>query len=152
MFGRAHRETLAVRAQLAAAYSAAGRHDDSIRLLRADPADAERALGPLHPDTLAAGAGLAAAYAAAGQRREAIAAYQRALADRERASGAEHPDTLAVRAQLANAYRLGGKLKDAIARVRAGAGRPVAGARARTIPTRSPPAATWPTPTAAPGG
>ena len=112
--GGAHRETLAVRAQLAAAYAAAGRRGDGIRLCEQTRSDAERALGPLDPDTLTAGASLADAYAAAGRRRDAITAYQRALADHERALGAKHQDTLAVRAQLANAYRADGKLKDAI--------------------------------------
>ena len=85
--GAAHPETLVVRAQLAAAYSAAGRRGDSIRLYEQTRSDAERALGPLHPDTLAAGASLAAAYLAAGQGREAIAAVP-AGAGRPRADAA----------------------------------------------------------------
>ena len=92
MFGRAHRETLAVRAQLAAAYSAAGRQrrQHQAATSRPGPTPSGRSArctrtrwrrGPAWP----------AAYAAAGQHREAIAAYQRALADRERASGRRPP-------------------------------------------------------------
>ncbi len=47
--GPGHRETLAVRVQLAAAYEAAGRRGDSIKLYERALADAERELGPAAP-------------------------------------------------------------------------------------------------------
>ena len=114
VLGETHPDTLTSRSNLAAAYRAAGRLDESIPLYERTLADREQVLGETHPDTLASRNNLAAAYRAAGRLDESIPLYERTLADREQVLGETHPSTLASRNNLALAYRAAGRLDESI--------------------------------------
>ena len=150
-FGGAHPDTLAVRAQLAAAYSTAGRHGDSIRLYEQTRSDAERALGPLHHDTLAAGP----AWRPRTRRRASAARRSRPASGRWPITSGRWEPSIRTRWRCGRSSRAptgsaaSSRTRSASTSVCWPTGH---GCSARTTPTRSPPAATWPTPTAAPGG
>ena len=114
VLGETHPGTLTSRSNLAAAYRAAGRLDESIPLYERTLADREQVLGETHPGTLTSRSNLAAAYRAAGRLDESIPLYERTLADRERVLGETHPGTLTSRSNLALAYRAAGRLDEAI--------------------------------------
>ena len=114
VLGPDHLDTLGSRSNLANAYRAAGRLDESISLHEQNLADRERVRGLDHPDTLASRNNLANAYQDAGRLDEAISLHEQNLADRERVLGPDHPDTLASRNNLANAYQDAGRLDEAI--------------------------------------
>ena len=127
--------------QLAAAYEAAGRHGDSIKLYERALADAERELGQTHRDTLSARVSLARRVpgrgpGARGDRRVPAGAR------RHRADGGRgRPGRAGHAGRLASGYRAAGKTKEAIAcceRVLADRER----LSGRTTRTRSPRAAT----------
>ena len=99
-------------------------------------ADSEQLLGANHPDTLTSRNNLAAAYSSAGRLEQAIPLLEQTLADRERLLGADHPDTLPRGTTSPIAYRSAGRLERGDPAVRAGAGRPRAGAGRR--PPRHP--------------
>ncbi|WP_221623183.1 tetratricopeptide repeat protein [Micromonospora globispora] len=119
ILGPDHPDTLTSRNNLAAAYRAAGRHDEAINLHRRTVVDRERVLGPDHPDTLTSRNNLAGAYRTAGRHDEAIPLTEAVLADRERVLGPDHPDTLGSRNNLAGAYRAAGRHDEAIALIEA---------------------------------
>ena len=82
----------------------------------------------------------------AGRTQDAIAIYEPLLADRERILGAEHPDTLTTRGNLADAYQAAGRTTTR-SRSSSRCSPTASGSSAPSTPTRSPPAATSPTPT-----
>ena len=100
-YGPEHRDTLAVRHELArwtgAAGDAAGARDRYAALLPIG----ERILGPEHPDTLTARHDLASWTGDAGDAAGARDQFAALLPIRERIQGPEHPDTLAARHDLA---------------------------------------------------
>src|ERR1700722_2296249 len=112
--GPGHPDTLNARNSLAAAYLAADRVADAIRLFEHTLAVLVSQLGPDHPDTLTSQNNLASAYQDAGRVAEAIQIYELNLAERERLLGAEHPGTLVSRGNLAAAYLAAGRAAEAI--------------------------------------
>jgi tetratricopeptide (TPR) repeat protein len=112
--GPDHPDTLNSRNSLAAAYQAAGRADDAIRLFQQTLVSRVRLLGPGHPDTQTSQNNLAAAYQDAGRVAEAILLFELTLAARERLLGVGHPSTLNSQGNLAAAYRDAGQTDDAI--------------------------------------
>ncbi|MFC0097813.1 tetratricopeptide repeat protein [Micromonospora marina] len=114
LLGRDSYETLGNRANLAAAYKAAGRISEAITLEENVLADSERVLGSDHPETLVTQGSLASSYRAAGRVTDAIAIGEIVLRKRERVLGRDHPQTLVARANLATAYWHADRLKDAI--------------------------------------
>ncbi len=114
VLGPDHPDTLTSRADLAAAYRAAGRLDDAITLHQKTLTYRERVLGPDHPDTLTSRNNLAGAYRSAERFDEAITLIKDVLADRERILGPDHRETLGSRNNLAAAYRAAGRYDEAI--------------------------------------
>ncbi len=100
-FGPDHPETLAARADLAAACDAAGQMGAALQLRQEVCAGYERVFGDAHPATLACRADLARAYAAVGQAGEAMALLREAIARSEQALSSGDPLTLALRQVLA---------------------------------------------------
>jgi tetratricopeptide (TPR) repeat protein len=114
MLGPDHPETLNARNSLAAAYRAAGRDAEAIRLFERTMVTRQLLLGPDHPDTLTSQNNLAAAYQDEGRSTDAVLLFELTLASRERLLGADHPSTLNSRGNLAAAYRDVGRLAEAI--------------------------------------
>ena len=100
IFGADHRDTLAARALLAAAYQVARRMREAVETYEAVVADSERALGPGDLDTLTARCNLAAAYYEGGRMPDGIKVMRHALADCERYLGPDHSMTSTVRESL----------------------------------------------------
>jgi tetratricopeptide (TPR) repeat protein len=115
MLGPGHPDTLNSRNSLAAAFLAAGRIADAIRLFEQTLVLLQRQLGTDHPDTLTSQNNLASAYQDAGRVAEAIQLYEQNLAVRERLPGPDHPSTLNSRGNLAAAYLAADRVADAIA-------------------------------------
>ncbi len=114
VLGEDHSDTLAYRANLAAAQAAVGPVEKVIPLLERIHADVKRILGQDHPDTLASRNNLAYAYRHVGRLDEAISLDEQNLADRERLLGQDHPDTMTSRNNLASGYHDAGRLDEAI--------------------------------------
>jgi tetratricopeptide (TPR) repeat protein len=114
LLGPEHPDTLNAWHALAAAYQAAGRAADAVRLFEQTLAGRERLLGPDHPDTMTAQNDLAAAYQDTGRSAEAIVLYRMTLAGREWLLGPDHPDTVRSRNNLAATYREVGRVADAV--------------------------------------
>jgi tetratricopeptide (TPR) repeat protein len=110
-----HPDTLNVRNSLAAAYQAAGRADEAMRVFEQTLVARQRLLGPDHPDTLTSQNNLAAAYQDANRADEAVLLFELTLAARVRLLGESHPSTLISRGNLASAYRDTGQTNEAIA-------------------------------------
>ena len=70
LLGPDHRDTLASRSNLAAAYQEAGRTGEAITVHEQTLAAREQVLGPDHPSTLASRTNLASVYRAAGRISE----------------------------------------------------------------------------------
>jgi RNA polymerase sigma factor (sigma-70 family) len=114
LLGPGHPDTLNARNSLAAAYLAADRVADAIRLFEQTLVILQRQLGPDDPDTLTSQNNLASAYQDAGRVTEAIQLYEQNLATRERLLGVDHPGTLNSRGNLAAAYLAAGPADEAI--------------------------------------
>ena len=95
-----HRDTLAARAILGAAYQQGRRLREAITTYERVVADSELALGPGDVDTLTSRCNLATAYYEAGRMADGVRVLRRALADCERHLGAGHPMTNTVRNNL----------------------------------------------------
>ncbi len=108
-------DVLAISDSLGAAYQAAGRGKDAIRLIERTLVERERRQGPDDPQTIRTRRGLALACLAAGKTKDAIAHGGRAVAGAERVLGPDHPDTLDAVTALASAQHAARRLKDAIA-------------------------------------
>ena len=108
-------DVLAVSDSLAAAYQAAGRQQEAIRLTERALAERERRLGPDDPQTIRTRRTLALACLAAGKKKDAIAHGGRALSGAERVLGPDHPGTLDAVTALASAYHAARRLRDATA-------------------------------------
>jgi tetratricopeptide (TPR) repeat protein len=108
-------DVLAVSDTLAAAYQAAGRQQDAMRLIERNLAERERRHGPDDPQTIRTRRSLALACLSAGKNKDAMTHGTRALAGAERVLGADHPDTLDAMTALASAQHAARRLKDAIA-------------------------------------
>jgi Tetratricopeptide repeat len=110
-----HPYTLMSRNNLAAAYVAAGRPADAVRLHKRTLGDCMRLLGGSHPDTLLSQSNLAAAYVMAGQPADAVRLLERTLGDCMRLLGESHPDTLISRSNLADSLWAVGRFGEAFA-------------------------------------
>jgi len=108
-------DVLAVSDNLAAAYQAAGRQQEAIRLIERTLAERERRQGPDDPQTIRTRRTLALACLAAGKAKDAIAHGRRAVSGAERVLGPDHPDTLDAVTALASAYHAARRLRDATA-------------------------------------
>ena len=99
---------------LAAAYQAAGRNPDAIRLAARTLAEREKQQGPDHPDTMSTRGGLARACLAACRVKDAIRHCRQAHDSARRVLGPEDPGTFSTLSALADAYHSARRLKDAI--------------------------------------
>lgn len=99
---------------LAAAYQAAGRNPDAIRLAARTLAEREQRQGPDHPDTMSSRGSLARACLAVGRVKDAIRHCRQAHDSARRVLGPDDPGTLAALGALAGAYHTARRLKDAI--------------------------------------
>ena len=99
--GLDHADTLATRANLAAAQRATGDSDEVITQYQQTLDDQQYTLGPDHPDTLATRFSFAQEMAARGEHTAAEGEFRDVLAARQRTLGLEHPDTLATRFSIA---------------------------------------------------
>jgi serine/threonine protein kinase/tetratricopeptide (TPR) repeat protein len=115
VLGPDHRDTLASRQLLAAAYWSAGRTDEAIKLDEAILPLYESKLGPDHPVTLTVRNSLASAYWSAGRIDEAIKLHETTLKLDASKLGPDHLVTLTVRNNLAVAYWSAGRTDEAIA-------------------------------------
>lgn len=97
----------------AAAYSAVGRHDDAITLLRELCARADAELPKDNPDAIRIRLFLARAFLAAGRTTDANKMFERVAADRERVLGPDHYETLNARRNLAQAFAREGRTRSA---------------------------------------
>jgi hypothetical protein len=100
--GADHRDTLAVRHQLAHLRGDAGDHAGAASAFADLLADGIRVLGPEDPSTLAIRAHLAYSQGMAGDHAGAASAFADLLADQIRVLGPEDPSTLVVRGDLAH--------------------------------------------------
>jgi Flp pilus assembly protein TadD len=89
VLGDRHPDTLTARANLATAYSRAGRIGEAIALQTKVLADRIEVLGPGHPDSLTSLADLAESHRSAGRLEDAIALFREAIAG---ANGPGHPN------------------------------------------------------------
>jgi tetratricopeptide (TPR) repeat protein len=105
---------LDIQDMLAAAYQAAGRNPDAIRLAARTLAEREEQQGPDHPDTMSTRGALARACLAAGRVKDAIRHCRQAHDSARRVLGPEDPGTLSALSALAGAYHSARRLKDAI--------------------------------------
>lgn len=112
--GEADLNVLDIQDTLAAAYQAAGRNPDAIRLAARTLAEREKRQGPDHPDTMSTRAGLARACLAVGRVKDAIRHCRQAYDSAQRVLGPADPGTLSALAALADAYHSARRLKDAI--------------------------------------
>ena len=79
---------------LAATYSALGRHEDALRVKERVAAAGLRVLGEDHPDYLTSLNNLASTYSALGRHEDALRVMERVAAARLRVLGEDHPDYL----------------------------------------------------------
>ena len=103
-----HPDTLAVAAQLAAAYLTAGNAEDAVQWYQRVLADRTHELAPGHPAIAAARVSLARALIMAGEPADAVTVMLRVVAEYEQSGGDGHPETLSARDELATAYRAAG--------------------------------------------
>ena len=103
-----HPDTLAVAAQLAAAYLAAGNAAEAVQWYQRVLADRTRELTPGHPGILAARVSLARALIMASEPADAVTVMLRAVGEYEQFRGDGHPETLSARDELATAYQAAG--------------------------------------------
>ncbi len=103
-----HPDTLAVAAQLAAAYLAAGNAAEAVQWYQRVLADRTRELTPGHPAIVAARVSLAQALIMAGESVDAVTVMLRAVGEDEQFRGDGHPETLSARDELATAYQAAG--------------------------------------------
>lgn len=120
--GAGHPGTMALAAQLATAYLAAGQAKEAVtcyqQILAAHQRNlADRGFTPTQdqPRINAARHGLGRALVKAGEPADAITVLAAAASESERALGAAHPDTLDVGDDLAGAYQEAGQPAEAIA-------------------------------------
>ena len=97
----------------AVAYSAAGRHDEAIRLLQELQQSTDKQLPPDHPQTIRLRLFLARALLAAGHDDEAINLFDHTVSDRQKVLGPDHPATLNARQNLGLALAHTGKIQRA---------------------------------------
>jgi tetratricopeptide (TPR) repeat protein len=100
-----HPDTLAVAAQLAAAYLAAGNAAEAVQWYQRVLADRTRELTPGHSGILAARVSLGRALIMAGEPADAVTVLHRAVGEHEQFRGAGHSETLSARDELATAYQ-----------------------------------------------
>jgi tetratricopeptide (TPR) repeat protein len=103
-----HPDTLAVAAQLAAAYLTAGKAEEAVRWYQRVLADRTRELAPGHPGILAARVSLGRALIMVGEPADAVTVMHRAVTEYEQFRGDGHPETRSARDELATAYRAAG--------------------------------------------
>ena len=112
--GYHHSDTLAAMSNLAATYSALGRHQDALlvkeEVLRAN----RKILGEGHLATLTSMNNLASTYLALGRHQDALYMQEGVLAARREILGQHHPDSLAAMTNLASIYWALGRLDDAL--------------------------------------
>jgi tetratricopeptide (TPR) repeat protein len=108
-----HPESLWWTQYRAVAYSAAGRHDEAIRLLWELQQSTDKQLPPDHPQTIRLRLFLARALLAAGHDDEAINLFEHTVSDRQRVLGPDHPATLNARQNLGVALAHTGKIQRA---------------------------------------
>jgi tetratricopeptide (TPR) repeat protein len=104
----AHPDTLAVTAQLAAAYLAAGNAAEAVQWYQRVLADRTRELAPGHPGILAARVSLGRALIRAGEPSDAVTVLRRAVGEYLQFRGDRHSETLGARDELATAYQAAG--------------------------------------------
>ena len=107
------RSVLDIQDTLAAAYMAAGRNPDAIRLAARTLAEREKQQGADHPDTMSTRGSLARACLAVGRVKDAIRHCRQAHDSAQRVLGPEDPGTLSALSALADAYHSARRLKDA---------------------------------------
>jgi tetratricopeptide (TPR) repeat protein len=103
-----HPDTLAVAAQLAAAYLAAGHAEQAVQWYQRVLADRARELTPGHPAIVAGRVSLARALIMAGEPADAVTVMLRAVGEYEQSHGERHSETLSARDELATAYQAAG--------------------------------------------
>ena len=103
-----HPDTLAVAAQLASAYLAAGSAAEAVQWYQRVLADRTRELAPGHPAIAATRISLGQALILAGEPADAVTVMLRAVGEYEQFRGAGHPETLGTRDELATAYQAAG--------------------------------------------
>lgn len=108
------RSVLDIQDTLTAAYMAAGRNPDAIRLAARTLAEREKQQGSDHPDTMSTRGSLARACLAVGRVKDAIRHCRQAHDSAQRVLGPEDPGTLSALGALADAYHTARRLKDAI--------------------------------------
>nr|WP_229257408.1 tetratricopeptide repeat protein [Duganella callida] len=111
--GEDHPDTLASKANLAAALRQQGKLEEALFLDECVVEARERLLGADHPDALAARAQLAASLAAVGRTAEALGMQDVVLATYTRLLGADHLQTLASKAARADLLLLRGDVAHA---------------------------------------
>ncbi|MFC7535226.1 tetratricopeptide repeat protein [Actinoplanes sp. GCM10030250] len=99
--GADHRETLAIRHNVARWRGEAGDAAGAVTAYEQLLADALRVLGPDHPYTLSTRGNLARCRGEAGDPARAAAEFEHLLTDRLRLLGPDHPHTLTTRSNLA---------------------------------------------------
>ena len=102
VLGRVHPDTIATRADLAAAYAAAGRIPDAAYLTEQCCADSEQALGPDHAVTLARMYSMAQLYYTAGRVGDAVAVLRQTAIRCDRTLPPGDPLARNVRQSLIN--------------------------------------------------
>jgi hypothetical protein len=102
LFGPDHRNTLAIRHNVAQWTGEFGDDRGALRLFRALLPDQERTQGPDHPETLAARSNIANYTGRCGDFRVALRLFRALLPDQERVLGPDHPHTLTTRHNIAH--------------------------------------------------
>jgi tetratricopeptide (TPR) repeat protein len=103
-----HPDILAVAAELAAAYLAAGNAAEAVQWHQRVLADRTRELAAGHPAIVAARVSLARALIMVGEPADAVTVMLRAVAECEQSHGEGHPETLSALDELATAYQAAG--------------------------------------------
>jgi len=109
-----HPDTLAVAAQLAAAYLTAGNAAEAVQWYQRVLADRTRELAPGHPAIVAARISLGRALILAGEPADAVIVILHAVGEYEQSRGAGRPETLSARDELATAYQAAGDYAAAV--------------------------------------
>jgi len=99
---------------LANSYSAAGRHQDALKLREETLRLTKARLGPDNPNTLGCMHNLANSYAAAGRNQGALKLYEETFRLTQAKLGPNHRDTLGCMDSLASAYRAVGRVQEAL--------------------------------------
>ena len=109
-----HPDTLAVAAELAAAYLTAGNAAEAVQWYQRVLADRTRELAPGHPAIVAARISLGRALILAGEPADAVIVILHAVGEYEQSRGAGRPETLSARDELATAYQAAGDYAAAV--------------------------------------